>query len=167
MSAEEYSPRISGWQLPAERSVLPEVFGAIHVPHDAGFLRRLLAFAGAGYLAAAGCMDPGKWSVEIGGGSAYAYRLLFVILLFNFMAIFLPVQSIRLGITSGRDVAQAGRNTHHRPVTILLWISAEIGIVVCDIAEVMGTAIIFALGAATFYSSCKNVGDIQLGEEMF
>jgi manganese transport protein len=131
----------SGWRGPAKRPSLPEVFQSIAVPKNATTWRRFLAFFGPGYLVAVGYMDPGNWATDISGGSVYGYRLLSVILIANFTAIFLQALAAKLGIVTGRDLAQACRDSYSRPVSIFLWLSAEIGIVACDVAEVIGAGI--------------------------
>ena len=130
-----------GWNGPSRRPSLPEVFHSIAVPKDATAWRRFLAFFGPGYLIAVGYMDPGNWATDISGGSVYSYRLLSVILIANFTAIFLQALSAKLGIVTGRDLAQACRDAYSKPVSIFLWLSAEIGIVACDVAEVIGAGI--------------------------
>ena len=120
---------------------LPEVFRSIPVPQNATAWRRFLAFFGPGYLIAVGYMDPGNWATDISGGSVYNYRLLSVILIANFTAIFLQALAAKLGLVTGRDLAQACHDAYPKPVSLLLWISAEIGIVACDIAEVIGAGI--------------------------
>ena len=134
---------------PAWRSTsgpsLPEVFRTISVPKDARFWRKLGAFAGPGYLVAVGYMDPGNWATDIAGGSAFGYTLLSVILLSNFMAIVLQSLSAKLGIVTGRDLAQACRDHYSRPVNLLLWFACELAIIACDLAEVIGTAIALQL----------------------
>ncbi len=120
---------------------LPEVHGSIAIPSTAGFWRKLFAFAGPGYLVAVGYMDPGNWATDIAGGARYNYALLSVIMLSNLMAILLQALAARLGIASGRDLAQACRDTYSRPTTIALWILCEIAIAACDLAEVIGAAI--------------------------
>jgi len=117
------------------------VHGSIAVPHDAGFWRKLFAFAGPGYLVAVGYMDPGNWATDLAGGARYGYTLLSVILISNLMAILLQALAVRLGIGSGRDLAQACRDSYSRPTTIVLWILCEIAIAACDLAEVIGAAI--------------------------
>ena len=131
----------SGWRLPAGSVSLPEVHQSIEVPHGAGFWRKLLAFAGPGYLVAVGYMDPGNWATDLAGGARYGYTLLSVIMISNFMAILLQALAARLGIASGRDLAQACRDSYSRPVTIVLWVLCEIAIAACDLAEVIGAAI--------------------------
>ena len=101
----------------------------------------MLAFAGPGYLVAVGYMDPGNWATDLAGGARYGYTLLSVIMISNLMAILLQALSARLGIASGRDLAQACRDSYSRPVVIVLWILCEIAIAACDLAEVIGAAI--------------------------
>jgi manganese transport protein len=120
---------------------LPEVHRTVAVPIGAGFWRKVFAFAGPGYLVAVGYMDPGNWATDLAGGARYGYTLLSVIMLSNFGAILLQALSLRLGIASGRDLAQACRDTYSRPVTFVLWILCEIAIAACDLAEVIGAAI--------------------------
>ena len=130
-----------GWRGDRRAPTLPEVFRTIHVPINASAWKRFLAFFGPGYLVAVGYMDPGNWATDISGGAIYNYRLLSVILLANFTAVFLQALAAKLGIVTGRDLAQACRDTYTRPVATMLWISAEIAIVACDIAEVIGAGI--------------------------
>jgi manganese transport protein len=120
---------------------LPEVHGTVAVPQGVGFFRKMLAFAGPGYLVAVGYMDPGNWATDLAGGSRYGYTLLSVIMISNLMAILLQALSVRLGIASGRDLAQACRDSYSRPVTFVLWVLCEIAIAACDLAEVIGAAI--------------------------
>jgi manganese transport protein len=131
----------SGWRLAPGSVSLPEVHGSIAIPEGAGFWRKMLAFAGPGYLVAVGYMDPGNWATDLAGGARFGYTLLSVIMLSNMMAILLQALAARLGIASGRDLAQACRDTYSRPVTIALWIVCEIAIAACDLAEVIGAAI--------------------------
>src|SRR5205809_2441346 len=130
-----------GWRLPANSRSLPEVHGSVGIPAGAGFWRKMFAFAGPGYLVAVGYMDPGNWATDLAGGARYGYALLSVIMLSNLMAILLQALAARLGIASGRDLAQACRDHYSRPVTIALWIICEIAIAACDLAEVIGAAI--------------------------
>src|SRR5579862_7376312 len=130
-----------GWHSAPTTPSLPEAFRTIPVPSGGNVLRRLLAFVGPGYLVAVGYMDPGNWATDIGGGSKYAYSLLSVVLISNFIAVFLQALSAKLGIATGRDLAQACRDAYSKKVSGPLWISAEIAIVACDIAEVLGAAI--------------------------
>ncbi len=130
-----------GWRHAIASPSLPEVHRSIPVTHTARFWRRLFAFTGPGYLVAVGYMDPGNWATDIAGGAVYNYALLSVVLISNFIAIYLQALSAKLGLVTGRDLAQACRDAYSRPVAIGLWLSAEIGIVACDIAEVLGAAI--------------------------
>src|SRR5207344_784138 len=141
MPPEIPSTPARGWRLPSVNISLPEVHGSIAVPHDAGFWKKLFAFAGPGYLVAVGYMDPGNWATDIAGGARFGYALLSMIMLSNLMAIVLQALSARLGIASGRDLAQACRDAYSRPVTIALWLLCEIAIAACDLAEVIGAAI--------------------------
>jgi len=127
--------------LPNSHLSLPEVHGSIAVPEGAGFWRKLFAFAGPGYLVAVGYMDPGNWATDLAGGARYGYTLLSVIMISNLMAILLQALAARLGIASGRDLAQACRDSYSRPVTLVLWVLCEIAIAACDLAEVIGAAI--------------------------
>jgi manganese transport protein len=120
---------------------LPEVHGTIAIPSAAGFWRKLFAFAGPGYLVAVGYMDPGNWATDLAGGARYGYTLLSVIMISNLMAILLQALAARLGIASGRDLAQACRDSYSRPTVIGLWLACEIAIAACDLAEVLGAAI--------------------------
>ena len=130
-----------GWRLPAGSVSLPEVHGSIAIPSGASFWRKMFAFAGPGYLVAVGYMDPGNWATDLAGGARYGYALLSVIMISNFMAILLQALAARLGIASGRDLAQACRDSYSRPMVIALWVLCEIAIAACDLAEVLGAAI--------------------------
>src|SRR6202163_2314497 len=129
------------WRLPSSTLSLPEIHGSVAIPANAGFWRKLFAFAGPGYLVAVGYMDPGNWATDLAGGARYGYTLLSVIMLSNLMAILLQALSARLGIASGRDLAQACRDSYSQPVTIVLWLLCEVAIAACDLAEVIGAAI--------------------------
>ena len=131
----------SGWRQPNPVASLPEVHRTIAVPKSLGFWRKLLAFSGPGYLVAVGYMDPGNWATDLAGGSAFGYTLLSVILLSNLMAILLQSLCAKLGIVTGRDLAQACRDHYSKPVAIGLWVLCEIAICACDLAEVIGSAI--------------------------
>ena len=120
---------------------LSESYRTIPVPASLGFWRKLLAFSGPGYLVAVGYMDPGNWATDLEGGSRFGYTLLSVILLSNLMAILLQSLCARLGIVTGRDLAQACRDNYPRPVSFTLWVLCEIAICACDLAEVIGSAI--------------------------
>lgn len=131
----------SGWRKQKTTDSLPEVFSSIHVPKNAGFWRKLLAFVGPGLMIAVGYMDPGNWATDIAGGAQFGYTLLSVILISNIFAMILQHLSLKLGIVAERDLAQACRD-HFNPTTnFILWILCEIAIAACDLAEVIGSAI--------------------------
>ncbi|MEO8099941.1 MAG: Nramp family divalent metal transporter [Acidobacteriota bacterium] len=119
---------------------LPEVHGTVSTTQPT-LLKRMFAFAGPAYLVSVGYMDPGNWAAGLGAGSQFGYKLLWVLVLSNLMAILLQTLSARLGIVSGRDLAQACRETYSKPVSMALWILCEIAIAACDLAEVLGAAI--------------------------
>lgn len=119
---------------------LAEVHASVHTGH-VSFWKRMLAFAGPAYLVSVGYMDPGNWATDIEGGAHFGYKLLWVLVMSNLMAILLQTLSARLGIVSGRDLAQACRETYPRPVSAALWVLCEIAIAACDLAEVLGAAI--------------------------
>jgi len=123
-----------------ERS-LSEVHSSVTIPEQRGFLRRLFAFAGPAYLVAVGYMDPGNWATDIAAGSRYGYALVWVLVMSNAMAILLQSLSARLGLVSGRDLAQACRDRYPASVNVALWILCEVAIAACDLAEVIGSAI--------------------------
>ncbi|MDR5795493.1 MULTISPECIES: Nramp family divalent metal transporter [unclassified Caballeronia] len=129
----------------AFRPSLPEVYASVHVPETGRWIRRFLAFAGPGYMISVGYMDPGNWATDIAGGSRFGYTLLAVILLSNLMAILLQALAVRLGVATGRDLAQACRDHYPKPVNFALWLACEAAIVACDLAEVIGTAIALQL----------------------
>ena len=120
---------------------LPEVHRTIAVPQGLGFWRKALAFSGPGFLVAVGYMDPGNWATDIEGGSRFAYRLLFVLMMSNLMAVLLQTLAARLGIVTQLDLAQACRHYYSRQASLALWVLAEIAIAACDLAEVLGSAI--------------------------
>ena len=150
----------AGWRADAaagtQRS-LPEVNSTIAVPFGGHWSRRLLAFLGPGYLVSVGYMDPGNWATDLAGGSKFGYTLLSVILLSNLMAILLQALAARLGIVTGRDLAQACRASFSRPVNFMLWLACEAAIIACDLAEVIGTAI--ALQSAVRHSPDRRRAD--------
>ena len=130
----------SGWRRERGDPALSDVHGTIRVPTAPG-LRKLFAFVGPGYLVAVGYMDPGNWATSLAGGSKFGYALLTVALLSNLMAILLQALCARLGVATGRDLAQACRDSFPRPVAWALWALAELAICATDLAEVIGTAI--------------------------
>ena len=123
------------------RPSLSEVHATVGVPQGGAWWRRMLAFAGPGYMVSVGYMDPGNWATDIAGGSKFGYTLLSVILLSNLMAIVLQALAARLGIATGRDLAQMCRDSFPRGLNIALWLACEVAIIACDLAEVIGTAI--------------------------
>src|SRR5438552_2208206 len=139
----------SSWQFgradEGEQPSLREVNATIAVPRTGVWFRRLFAFMGPGYMVSVGYMDPGNWATDLAGGAQFGYTLLFVIMLSNLMAILLQALAARLGIATGRDLAQACRAYYPRPVNFLLWIVCELAIIACDLAEVIGTAIALQL----------------------
>jgi manganese transport protein len=129
----------------ADAASLPEIHRSVRVPSAAGWLRRLLAFVGPGYLVAVGYMDPGNWATALAGGSAFGYTLLSVALLSSLMAMLLQALCARVGIATGRDLAQLCRDRFPRPVNLALWALAEVAICATDLAELIGTAIALEL----------------------
>src|SRR2546425_5176321 len=142
-SLSKMLPTAAGWRADATHAVsLAEVNSTVAVPPIGGlWWRRLLAFAGPGYLVSVGYMDPGNWATDLAGGSAFGYTLLSVILLSNLMAILLQALAARLGIVTGHDLAQACRDHYSRPISFSLWVLCELAICACDLAEVIGSAI--------------------------
>ena len=153
-----------GWRLPRDSRSLPEVHGTIAVPETAGFFRKLLAFAGPGYLVAVGYMDPGNWATDLAGGARFGYTLLSVIMISNLMAILLQMLAARLGIASGRDLAQACRDSYSWGTTLALWVLCEIAIAACDLAEVVGAAIALNLlfGLPLIWGVCLTAFDVLI-----
>jgi manganese transport protein len=132
----------AGWRHTRRANSLPEVHASIAVPaENASFWRKLWAFTGPGLMVAVGYMDPGNWATDIEGGARYGYLLLSVILISNFFAMLLQHLALKLGIVTGRDLAQACRDHYSRPVSFVLWVLCEIAIAACDLAEVIGSAI--------------------------
>lgn len=131
----------AGWRLQRVSHSLPESYATVQVPRSATSWRKLLAFVGPGLMVAVGYMDPGNWATDLAGGAQFGYLLLSVILISNFMAILLQHLALKLGIVTGRDLAQACRDHYSRPVSFVLWILCEIAIAACDLAEVIGAAI--------------------------
>jgi manganese transport protein len=164
MAREIDQARSDGWRLPRGEKSLREVHGSIPVPQDAGFWRKLFAFAGPGYLVAVGYMDPGNWATDLAGGARYGYTLLSVILISNLMAILLQALAVRLGIATGRDLAQACRDHYSWPVTVGLWVLCEIAIAACDLAEVIGAAIALNLlfGLPLIWGVCLTALDVLI-----
>jgi manganese transport protein len=124
---------------------LPQVHGTVAIPAGRGWLRRLLAFSGPAYLVSVGYMDPGNWATDLAGGARFGYQLIWVLLVSNLMAVLLQTLAARLGVVTGKDLAQACRDYYPRSLSGPLWILAEIAIVACDLAEVLGAAIALKL----------------------
>ena len=127
------------------RPSLGEVNASIRVPSGGRWFPRFVAFLGPGYMVSVGYMDPGNWATDIAGGAQFGYMLLSIILISNLMAVLLQALSARLGIVTGRDLAQACRDYYPRPVSVILWLACELAIIACDLAEVIGTAIALQL----------------------
>ncbi len=121
-------------------SSLPEVHHSVDTEHT-GAWKRLLAFAGPAYLVSVGYMDPGNWATDLEGGARFGYRLLWVLIASNLIALLLQTLSSRLGIVSGRDLAQACHDEYPRSISLILWALCELAVVACDLAEVLGAAI--------------------------
>jgi manganese transport protein len=134
----------AGWRRPRLAPSLAEAYRTVPV-ETSSWWRRALAFAGPGYLVAVGYMDPGNWATDLAGGSAFGYTLLSVILIANLMAVLLQGLAAKLGIATGRDLAQACRDHYSRPTTLALWLGCEVAIAACDLAEVIGSAIALQL----------------------
>ncbi len=130
-----------GWRRARSRVSLPEVHSSIRYNKDHGFWRKLFAFAGPGLLVAVGYMDPGNWATDLEGGAKYGYTLLSVVLISNIFAMVLQHLALKLGVVTGRDLAQACRDHFSPRVNFVLWILCEIAIAACDLAEVIGSAI--------------------------
>jgi manganese transport protein len=131
----------NGWRSKATSLSMPEINASVAVNSSANFWRKLFAFSGPGFLIAVGYMDPGNWATDLAGGAQFGYMLLSVIMISNFMAILLQHLSLKLGIVSGRDLAQACRDNYSKQFSIFLWILCEIAIAACDLAEVIGSAV--------------------------
>jgi manganese transport protein len=131
----------AAWRRSPAQVSLPEVHRSIVVPGTPSFWRKLAAFTGPGFLVAVGYMDPGNWATDLAGGARFGYALLAVILISNLMAILLQHLCIKLGVATGRDLAQACRDHYARPTVWFLWVLCEIAIAACDLAEVVGSAI--------------------------
>jgi manganese transport protein len=142
-SVDFYSPAETSARVMSPS--LPEAHRTIAFSAGASWFRKVFAFAGPGYLVAVGYMDPGNWATDIGGGSKFGYTLLSVVLISNLMAMFLQALSAKLGIASGRDLAQACREHYSQRTGIFLWVVCEIAIAACDLAEVLGSAVALKL----------------------
>ena len=138
--APDYGAPGRGWRRARLTPSLEEAYRSVPVA-GLTWWRKLLAFAGPGYLVAVGYMDPGNWATDLAGGSRFGYALLSVVFVSNLMAVLLQGLASKLGIVTGRDLAQACRDHYSRPTAVALWVGAEIAIAACDLAEVIGSAI--------------------------
>ncbi len=154
----------AGFHSQPELPSLSEVHRSLVVPRNAGFFRKLFAFAGPGFLVAVGYMDPGNWATDLAGGSKYNFALLSVIMISNLMAILLQALSLKLGIVTGRDLAQACRDHYSKPVSFVLWVICELAIAACDLAEIIGSAIALNLlfGIPLIVGVCLTALDVLL-----
>ncbi|CAN1212337.1 Nramp family divalent metal transporter [Tumidithrix helvetica PCC 7403] len=141
---------------------LPEVHRSIPVPNGGGFWRKLFAYAGPGYLVSVGYMDPGNWATDLAGGSKFGYALLSVILISNLMAVLLQSLCVRLGVATGKDLAQMCRAYFSPRVSFCLWVLCELAIAACDLAELLGSAIALQLlfGMPLVWGVCLTALDV-------
>ena len=153
---------LRGFHVPQGTPSLPEVYQTIEVPKSLGFWRKMLAFSGPGYMVAVGYMDPGNWATDLAAGARFNYTLLSVIMISNLMAILLQALAVKLGVVTGRDLAQACRDYYSKPVSIVLWVLCEIAIAACDLAEVIGSAIALnlLLGLPLAWGVCLTALDV-------
>ena len=155
-----------GWRFQRSGPSLPEVYRSVKIPKVGrnwwGLFRKLLAFSGPGYLIAVGYMDPGNWATDLAGGSQFNYTLLSVVVISSLMAIFLQHLALKLGVATGRDLAQACRDHFDPAINFILWIGCEIAIAACDLAEVIGSAIALNLlfGLPLIWGVCLTACDV-------
>jgi manganese transport protein len=158
----------TGWRAHLRAPSLPEAFRSVPIPHGAtgwwGLVRKFLAFSGPGYLVAVGYMDPGNWATDLAGGSQFEYALLSVVIFSGLIAIFLQYLALKLGVATGRDLAQACRDHFSPPIAFGLWILCEIAIAACDLAEVIGSAIALNLlfGIPLIWGVCITALDVLM-----
>lgn len=131
----------NGWLRSTSSISLEEVNNTVKIPHNAGFWRKFFAFAGPGALVAVGYVDPGNWATSIAGGSRFGYTLLSVVLISSLVAMLLQSLAAKLGIVTGKDLAQATRDATSKKTAVFLWILTELAIIATDLAEVIGSAI--------------------------
>lgn len=153
-----------GWRMDAGQPSLPEAHRSMRIPNTGSWFRKFLAFAGPGYMVAVGYMDPGNWATDIEGGSKFGYTLLSVILISNLMAVVLQALAGKLGIVTGKDLAQACRDNYSKPTVISLWLLCELAIAATDLAEVIGAAIALNLlfGLPIIYGVMITAVDVLL-----
>lgn len=152
------------WLKSPHRLSLSEVHGSIPVPQGKGFWKTLRAFIGPGFMVAVGYMDPGNWATDLAGGAQYGYTLLSVILISSLFAILLQHLALKLGVATGRDLAQACGDAYPKPVALFLWLICEIAIAACDLAEVIGSALALNLlfGIPLLYGITITILDVFL-----
>ncbi|MCX6935642.1 MAG: Nramp family divalent metal transporter, partial [Verrucomicrobia bacterium] len=145
-----------------KRVSMPEVHRTVQVPMGGGFWKKMLAFAGPAFLVSVGYMDPGNWATDIEAGSRFGYQLLWVLLLSNGMALLLQSLAARLGIATGRDLAQACREFYPEPWGALLYVPCQLAIVACDLAEVLGGAVGLSLLMGWPLLACAGVVSVNV-----
>ena len=128
-------------RVTSETPSLAEVHRTVAIPTQGTWLRRMFAFAGPAYLVSVGYMDPGNWATDLAGGARFGYQLVWVLLMSNAMAVLLQTLSARLGVVTGKDLAQACRDYYPAFMAYPLWVLCEVAIIACDLAEVLGAAI--------------------------
>lgn len=153
-----------GWRANVGTPSLPEVYASVRVPTGVGFWRKLFAFTGPGLMVSVGYMDPGNWATDLAGGARFGYTLLSVILISNIMAMVLQHLAVKLGVATGRDLAQACRDHYSKPTGFVLWVLCEIAIAACDLAEVIGSAIALNLlfGIPLWLGVCITAADVLI-----
>ncbi|KAK9818795.1 hypothetical protein WJX74_001097 [Apatococcus lobatus] len=139
--SSEETAMLLGWRYANKMPSLPEVHGSVKFPGPGShWTRKFAAFVGLGFMVSVGYMDPGNWATDLAAGSSYGYKLLIVILLSNFCAMFLQFLSLKLGVVAERDLAQACRDAYPKWICYILWFLAEVAIAATDLAEVIGSA---------------------------
>jgi manganese transport protein len=163
-SLSSSKPAVPAWRQARRQPSLPEAHRSVEIPPGASVWRKLLAFAGPGYMVAVGYMDPGNWATDLAGGARFGYLLLSVVLISNLMAILLQALALKLGLVTGRDLAQACRDHYSPRVSFALWVLCEIAIAACDLAEVIGSAIALNLlfGIPLIWGVCLTAADVLL-----
>lgn len=139
-------PEGESYETVSGESSMQDIHRSVSIPgFDQPWLEKLFAFSGPGALVAVGYMDPGNWTSDIGGGSAYNYDLLFVVLWSSLIAFFFQILSVKLAIASEKDLAQACNVFYSDRVNVVLWLAAEVAVIATDLAEVLGSAIALQL----------------------
>ena len=143
---------------------LPEINRTIAIPNAKNWWKKLLAYAGPGYLVAVGYIDPGNWATDIAAGSKFGYSLLGVIFLANCLAVLLQALCVRLAVATEKDLAQACRDNFHPGINIALWLLCELAILACDLAELLGSAIALKLlfGCPMLLGICITGADVLI-----